>query len=264
MHMLLTIKQGLILSLVLLSTVFSGGCSYRQPRTLADREVDIITLQENGARLEQLIAETDRKVAEIYSHLYVIQAKVYSNENEIEALKAQSTPDTTPSVSDVLSKVSEPAPAEETEKTPSQPTPSKKSPTSLELNPKEAYKNAYAAYRNGLYKKAISLLTQFVEEYPKHSLTDNSQYWIGESYYDMKDYKSALQAFKKVIEEYWGGNKMPDALLKTGYSYFALKDYQNARTFLTQVVKDYPFSSSAQHAEVKLRKIEEIEGKNMQ
>jgi tol-pal system protein YbgF len=261
--MRLTIKQGLILSLVFLSTVFSVGCSYFQPRTPADIEADMAALKENGARLEQLTAETDRKVAEIYSHLYIIQAKVYSNENEIEALKAQSIPDPTPSVSDVPSKVFEPAPTEETGKMPPQPIPSKPSPASLGVNPKEAYKNAYAAYRNGLYKKAISLFTRFVEKYPKHRLADNSQYWIGESYYDMKDYKSALQAFKKVIERYRSGNKMPDALLKTGYSYFALKDYKKARTFLTQAVKDYPFSSSAQLAEVKLRKIEGIEEKNM-
>lgn len=252
--MLLTVKQGVILSLVvLLSTVALGGCLYLQPQTLADIKADIDTLKENGARIERFTAETDKKVAEIYSHLYVMQAKVYSNENAIEVLKAQSTPDTTP-------KVSEPAPAEKTEKTSSQPTPPKVSQASLEPSPEEAYKSAYAAYRDGLYKKAIFLFTQFVEKYPKHSLADNSQYWIGESYYDMKDYKSALHAFKKVIEQYRGGNKMPDALLKTGYSYLTLKDYQNARTFLTQVVKDYPFSTSAQHAEVKLRKLEGIEG----
>ena len=163
-----------------------------------------------------------------------------------------------PKASDMPSKVSEPTPAKKTEKTPSQPTPPKTSPVSLELNPKEAYKDAYATYRKGLYKKALFLFTQFVEKYPKHHLADNSQYWIGESYYTMKDYKSALQAFKKVIAQYRGGNKMPDALLKTGYSYLTLKDYQNARTFLTQVIKDYPFSSSAQHAEVKLRKIEDF------
>ena len=256
MDMLLTMQQGVIVSLVLLSTVFLGGCSYLQPRTLADIEAEIDTLKENGARVEQLTAETERKVAEIYGHLYVIQAKVYSNENEIEALKAQSTPAATPRVSDVLSKVSETAPAEETGKMPSQPVSSKKTPASLECNPKEAYRNAYTAYRKGLYKKAISLFTEFAEKYPKHDLADNSQYWIGESYYAMKDYKSALQAFKKVTELYGGGNKMPDALLKIGYSYCILKDYQNARTFLTQVIKDYPFSSSARLAEVKLRKIE--------
>ena len=251
--MLLTVKHGVILSLVLLSTVGLGGCLYLQPRTLAEIEADIDTLKENGARVEKLTAETDRKVAAIYSHLYVIQAKVYSNENEIDVLKAQSASDTTP-------KVSAPAAAEKTEKTPSQPTASKGAPTFLELRPEEAYKNAYFAYRNGLYKKAISLFTQFVEEYPQHNLADNSQYWIGESYYDMKDYKSALDAFKKVIDQYRNGNKMPDALLKTGYSYLALKDYQNARTFLIQVVKDYPFSTSAQHAEVQLRKLEGVEG----
>jgi tol-pal system protein YbgF len=255
--MLLTIRQGMILSVVvLLSTFALGGCLYLQPRTLADIEADIDTLKENGARIERLTAETDKKVAEIYSHLYVMQAKVYSNEDEIEVLKARSTPDTTPKASGVTSKVSEPAPAEKTEKSPSQPTPPKASPAPLELSPEEAYKNASAAYRKRLYKKAISLFTQFVEKYPKHHLADNSQYWIGESYYTMKDYKSALQAFKKVIEQYRGGNKMPDALLKTGYSYLSLRDYQNARTFLTQVIKDYPFSSSAQHAEVKLRKID--------
>lgn len=262
--MLLTMKQGVIVSLVLLCTVGLGGCLYLQPRTLTDIEAEIDTLKENGARVEQLSAEADRKVAEIYSHLYVIQAKVYSNENEIAVLKTRSTPDAMPRVSDILSKVSEPAPAEEKEKMPLQPLSSKKSPVSLELNPQEAYRNAYAAYKNGLYKKAISLLTQFVEKYPKHSLADNGQYWIGESYYTMKDYKSALQAFKKVTERYRGGNKMPDALLKIGYSYFTLKDYQNARTFLTQVIKDYPFSTSAQLAEVKLRRIEGIERKDMQ
>jgi tol-pal system protein YbgF len=260
--MLLHIRETnreMILGLVLLSIFALSGCLCLQPRKAAD----IDSVKEDVTRVERSCADNDKKVAEVYSHLYILQAKVYSNENEINALKTQLTP-RTPLEEPAL------APAEKAEETPppppltrdSQPEPTKEAAppkpvkTPVKVSPADAYKSAYAAYQKGLYEEAIALFNGFVEKYPEHDLADNSQYWTGECYYAIKDYQSALQAFKKVIEKYPDGNKMPDALLKTGYSSLALKDYQNARVYLARVVKDYPFSTAAQNAEIKLRKIE--------
>lgn len=231
------VRREVILGLVLLSIFTLGGCLYLQPR----KAPDIDNLKEDVTRIERFCAENDKKVTEVYSHLYILQANVYSNENEINALKTQLTPHTPPE---------EP-----------QPESPKPPPPPVELSSAGAYKSAYAAYKEESYKEAIYFFNEFIAKYPKHDLADNSQYWIGECYYAMKDYQSALQAFKKVIEEYPSGNKMPDALLKTGYSSLALKDYQNARVYLTRAVKDYPFSIAAQNAEIKLKKIKGLGSK---
>ncbi|MFH1673230.1 MAG: tol-pal system protein YbgF [Pseudomonadota bacterium] len=261
------VRREVILGLVLLSIFALSGCLYLQPRKAADMD----SVKEDMTRIERSCAENDKKVAEIYSHLYILQAKVYSNENQINALKTQLTPQTPPEKpepetpalhrsdeaggrdSQLVTRNSQPEPTKEA----APPKPSAVT-TPVELSPSDAYKSAYAAYQKGLYEEAIALFNGFVEKYPEHDLADNSQYWIGECYYAIKDYQSALQAFKKVIEKYPDGNKMPDALLKTGYSSLALKDYQNARVYLARVVKDYPFSTAAQNAEIKLKKIEVI------
>ncbi|MBW2645348.1 MAG: hypothetical protein JRE23_04035 [Deltaproteobacteria bacterium] len=86
------IRREVILGLVLLSTFALGGCLYLQPRKAAD----IDSVKEDVTRIERSCADNDKKVAEVYSHLYILQAKVYSNENEINALKTQFTPQALP------------------------------------------------------------------------------------------------------------------------------------------------------------------------
>ena len=117
------------------------------------------------------------------------------------------------------------------------------------------YKKAYGLFLEHRYEEALTLFQDFLKRYPRHDLSDNAQYWIGETYYYLKDYANAMVAFEKVITHYAEGNKTPDALLKMGYTYVALEDYTNARVFLKRVIDNYPVSECEPKARAKLQEI---------
>ncbi|MDR2883922.1 MAG: tol-pal system protein YbgF [Deferribacteraceae bacterium] len=116
------------------------------------------------------------------------------------------------------------------------------------------YSYAYELHRQGKYTESITKFQEFIAKMPNDDLADNSQYWIGESYYSMRDYNKALEAFKVVTTKYPQGGKVPDAMLKIGYTYDALKQKDNAKSTLEQLVKQYPRSSSANLAKQMLAK----------
>jgi tol-pal system protein YbgF len=102
------------------------------------------------------------------------------------------------------------------------------------------YRKAYEALRGGRHEEAAQGFREFLRAHPGHDLADNSQYWLGECYYDRKDYTQAVREFRRVIEHYPSGNKVPDALLKVGFSYLALGSSEAGRQTLSQLQRSYP------------------------
>ena len=61
---------------------------------------------------------------------------------------------------------------------------------------KKTYIDALSAYQNGDYNKAINGFSGLVLSAPNNDLADNSQYWLAECYYTMKNYKRAVMEFE--------------------------------------------------------------------
>jgi tol-pal system protein YbgF len=94
-----------------------------------------------------------------------------------------------------------------------------------------------------------------MEKFPKTDLTDNAQFWIGESYYSENNYEKAILEYEKVIKNYPEGDKVPHALLKQGLSFLKLGDKASARLLFQQIMKDYPNTNQARIAKAKLAEI---------
>ena len=107
------------------------------------------------------------------------------------------------------------------------------------------YRKSFEALRAGKHEDAAQGFKEFLRAYPGHDLADNSQYWLGECYYDRKDYGQAVREFRRVIERYPNGNKVPDALLKVGYSYLALGSVDAGKQTLEQLIRSYPRHETA-------------------
>jgi tol-pal system protein YbgF len=107
------------------------------------------------------------------------------------------------------------------------------------------YRKAYETLRAGKHEDALIAFREFLRAYPASDLADNSQYWLGECYYDRKDYGQAVREFRRVIERYPNGNKVPDALLKVGFSYLSLGSVEAGRQTLTQLQRSYPRHEAA-------------------
>jgi len=118
------------------------------------------------------------------------------------------------------------------------------------------YENAWKRLREKDYRGAIQQFKKFVDDHPNSSLTDNAQYWIGESHYALKEFDQAILEFDEVRKKYPDGNKAPDAWLKIGLAFAELGNRVDARLILQEVINRYPQSDAAKKARDKIQALD--------
>jgi tol-pal system protein YbgF len=123
------------------------------------------------------------------------------------------------------------------------------------ITPTSAFNLAYNDYLNGKYDLAVAGFQRFTKDFPGTSLTSNAQYWLGESYYNLKDYGRAIQSFEYLVAEYPGNEKMPAALYKLGLATAETGDLVKSRKYLKRVLEEFPSSDEAKLAKNKLAEI---------
>jgi tol-pal system protein YbgF len=122
-------------------------------------------------------------------------------------------------------------------------------------SPRSLYDAAYQDLTRGNHGLAIMGFQEVITKYPDSELADNSQYWIGESYYAQKNWKQALQEFEKTVSAYPKGDKVPAAMLKAGLCQAQLGDKKAAKATLDTLRKRYPDSEEARLAGTKLSEL---------
>lgn len=123
------------------------------------------------------------------------------------------------------------------------------------ITPTSAFNLAYNDYLNGKYELAVSGFQRFIKDFPGTSLSPNAQYWLGESYYNLKDYVRAIQTFEHLVAEYPGNEKVPAALYKLGLSTAETGDLVKSRKNLKRVLEEFPASDESKLAKNKLAEI---------
>lgn len=111
-----------------------------------------------------------------------------------------------------------------------------------------SYEKALQHYYAREFDAAIYLFSSLLETSPRHRLSSNCQYWIGESYFGQGEYRMALEAFQKVLafEESF---KKDDALLMMGRCYMLLGDKQTALSMFDKLMNEFPDSEYFQKAQ---------------
>ena len=231
-----------LLLLVVLS-IFAFGCTSLQQETkpLEEENLEILDLKKS-------ISEMDMKIEEINNKLFILQEKVNTNRDRIEALELEREKITViPPVGlkvvklkDEEEKVEEEEAAEEAEE------------EKEALTPEEIYNRGRELLKAGRNGEARKTFSEFVERFPSHALADNALYWIGESFYSERNFKDALESFTAVVDRYPDENKAPDAMLKMAYSYMELKEKARAEETLKELMDRYPLSEAAEKAEKRL------------
>ncbi len=120
-----------------------------------------------------------------------------------------------------------------------------------------AYEAAQGQRRIGNYQGAITAFQAFIDQYPKSPLAPRAQYWIGDSYYNLRDFKRSIGAQQKLIATYPGSSSVPDALLNTASSQIELGDIRGARNTLDGIVTRYPTSEAAVKAKRRLANLKQ-------
>jgi len=114
------------------------------------------------------------------------------------------------------------------------------------------YDRGYTLYHQGRYLDAEATFQRFLQAHPLTELSDNAQFWIGESRYARGDIRGALAAFRETLQRYPNGNKVPDALIKEGDCLTSLGDRDGARERYDEVIRRFPSSAAAVMANERL------------
>jgi len=94
------------------------------------------------------------------------------------------------------------------------------------------------------YALAEETMRNFAQRYPADPLVGDSQYWLGESFFQRQKYRDAAESFLGVTTKFGNSAKAPDALLRLGQSLAALNEKEAACAALGEVTRKYPRASS--------------------
>ena len=116
------------------------------------------------------------------------------------------------------------------------------------------YDGALATFRAKRFSDAIQEFEGLLNGNIREDLADNCQYWIGESYYGLRQYKEAVDHFKTVLN-YGKSEKKSAAQLMIGNAYLAMGDKEAAKDAYNTLVSSYPVSSLVEKAREKLARL---------
>jgi len=140
---------------------------------------------------------------------------------------------------------------------PPSPTP-QAPPTGFGASPTRAFESARADYYAGQWTLAIQGFESYIKTFPKSDLTDDAQYYVGESQYSAGQFRLAVAAYDRVIATYPSSNTLPDAYYKRGLALNALGQVQPARESFEFVAKNYPDSDAGRLAKQALDRLSRI------
>jgi len=111
-----------------------------------------------------------------------------------------------------------------------------------------AYEAAQNHRRIGNYQAAIVAFQSFVKQYPKSTLAPSAQYWIGDSYFNLRDFRMAINSQRLLLASYPDSPKVPDALLNIASSQLEMGESAAARKTMDEIVAKHPTSDAADKA----------------
>ncbi len=226
--------NGLVPILVMLFALTVAGCGSSEesmeewtdqpavtPISMLEYRIDSLKNENNRTRdqLEAVAAENRQLTAR--------NAELETKLNDALAAPAAAT-----------AKVATPAPA----------------PTSTSSSSGSGYDAALSKFNARDFQGAIADMEALLNSDVEPKLADNCQYWIGESYYGMKDYNTALKQFKLVLG-LPRSEKKADATLMAGNCEALLGNSAAAKEAYEKVISDFPTSPLVDKAKDKLARM---------
>ena len=259
-----------LLSVVVAMALLIGGCaSSGQSSGQIDTSRDVSEMKERILELQEQAAVTQVELDRLRAQVTTLEKMVVG---EAVAVVAASAPTAEPMSSEpptaAMGSASEPA-IEESDLEPvaavatgavattgleSDPVASQDRSALQPVEPaaQALYDRGYTLYHQGKYLDAEASFQRFLQAYPNTELSDNAQFWIGESRYARGDIRGSLAAFREVLQKYPQGNKVPDSLIKEGDCLENLGDRDGARDRYNEVMQRFPDSGAAIMAEDRL------------
>jgi len=118
-----------------------------------------------------------------------------------------------------------------------------------------AYREAFRMLKAGQYDDSIVSFDNFLKTYPSSQYADNAQYWLGETYYVMRQFELAITHYKKLVSGYPESKKRSHAMLKLVYCYQELGRIEQVTEVLTALKELFPNSRAYRLAEERMQHI---------
>jgi tol-pal system protein YbgF len=109
--------------------------------------------------------------------------------------------------------------------------------------PEDRYAYAVGLLRQGDYEQAEKAFNEFMVAHPDDDLSNNSRYWLAESYYVRGQYVQAAEFFMAGYQANALAAKAPDMLLKLGMSLSKLDKKKDACASFAKLLGDFPKAS---------------------
>ncbi len=126
-----------------------------------------------------------------------------------------------------------------------------KPPVTTMTNPKAEYDRGLGMFRQRNYQDAASTFMGLLNAGAPEDLESNCHYWIGESFYGMKQYNDALTHFGHVAS-YKRTTKKDDAQIMIANCYYMLGDKTRAKQEYQKLIDQYPASPYVKRAKARL------------
>jgi tol-pal system protein YbgF len=108
-----------------------------------------------------------------------------------------------------------------------------------------ALEAALGFYKAERYQNAASAFQEFLNNYPQSAHVANIRYWMGNSYFMLKDYKSSLENYQILVSKFDTHPKVAEAFLIIADCQELLNNKEAARATLKQVMAKFPDSEAA-------------------
>jgi tol-pal system protein YbgF len=218
----------------------------QQTKQLLKSNADLgVRLGELTTKIEQLEArleDTNRRLSQL-------SQQIAETQGDLARLRGSGGTAAAPQISPVSG---QPAPTAKA----SLPDASVRPPAgSARPSPSDLYDTAYGDYTKGRYALAIQGFQEYLDSYPGTALSDNAQYWIGESHYAQRKFKESIDDFDRLLKNWPKSGKAPATLLKKGYALLELGQKAEAVVQLQYVVNEHPASEEARLARAKLKSL---------
>ncbi|HJA79825.1 MAG TPA: tol-pal system protein YbgF [Candidatus Desulfovibrio intestinavium] len=134
-----------------------------------------------------------------------------------------------------------------------QPTPQPQAPAPQKDVSMALYDAGINAFTNRKYDEAQRSFSDFVKNYPNHTMTAEAQYHLAECYFQRNQFADAALAYDTVITKYGNSSRAPGAYLKQGICFSKMKQAPAAKARMQELIKKYPNSPEAARAKTFLK-----------
>lgn len=115
-----------------------------------------------------------------------------------------------------------------------------------------AFDAAYSFYKTENYQNAATAFGSFLKNYPQSAHEANVLYWMGNSYFLLKDYKNCVNSYESLTGKYPDHPRVAEAMLNTAECQLGLRNKTAAKRTLKQLISKFPGSDASGKAKKRL------------